>query len=219
MDNLITSASRFGHQEDVFDGFDFTINARLPSRALVTGGLSLGRERINTCYMLDDRSLAFTPNAPRTTPFCDIRPPMQPNLKVQAVYPLPWWAIQVAATVQSLPGAQIWRSAEHEQPSDSRVARPQPRRVRRQRFRAGPRSRWMYFHRARCTATVSTRSTSASARLVRIGRTAIRPTVSVYNLLNANPVLQIDNRYGATWPVPTVVLTARFVDFGVQVDF
>jgi hypothetical protein len=43
--------------------------------------------------------------------------------------------------------------------------------------------------------------------------------VSVYNLLNANPVLSYNNRYGPSWPSPTAVLTARFADVGVQVDF
>jgi hypothetical protein len=57
------------------------------------------------------------------------------------------------------------------------------------------------------------------ARTIRIGRFSVRPTVSVYNLLNANPVLQYNSRYNASWPAPNVILMARFVDFGVQLDF
>ena len=218
VDNLITNASRFGKQEDVFDGFDFTVNARLPSRGVVTGGLSLGRERFNTCYMLEDRSLAFTSNAPRTTPFCDVRPPMKPNLKLQAVYPLPWWALQVAATVQSLPGAQI---VARQSTSNLLIRESLGRNLA------------ACGDRVSCGVQVSLdvlapgtvygdRLNQVDFRVskeVRIGRTTIRPTVSVYNLLNANPVLQNDNRFGAPWPAPTVILTARFVDFGVQVDF
>jgi hypothetical protein len=57
------------------------------------------------------------------------------------------------------------------------------------------------------------------SKTVRIGRTTIRPTVSVYNLFNANTILQYNNRYNALWPAPTAILTARFVDVGVQVSF
>ncbi len=73
----------------------------------LSGGLSLGRQRTNNCYAIDDRSLLFVATSPRTDPFCDVHPPMQPNVKLQAVYPLPWWGIQTSATFQSLPGPQI----------------------------------------------------------------------------------------------------------------
>ena len=112
IDNLITGAENFGTQEDVFDGFDFTFNARLQNQAFLSGGLSLGRQRTNTCYAMDDRSLLFAATSPRTTPFCDVRPPMQPNVKLQGVYPLPWWGIETSATFQSLPGPQILAQQE-----------------------------------------------------------------------------------------------------------
>jgi len=57
------------------------------------------------------------------------------------------------------------------------------------------------------------------SKQIRYGTTTIRPTVSIYNLFNANPVQTYVNTYGATWLNPTVILQARFVDIGVQVDF
>ena len=54
------------------------------------------------------------------------------------------------------------------------------------------------------------------------GATTIRPTISVYNLFNANPTNTNNaytTAYGAAWLAPTVILTPRFLDFGVQVDF
>ena len=56
-------------------------------------------------------------------------------------------------------------------------------------------------------------------RPIRVGRSIVRPTVSIYNLINANPVLRYDSVYGPSWPAPTTILTARFADFGVQIDF
>ena len=56
-------------------------------------------------------------------------------------------------------------------------------------------------------------------KAIRVGRAVIRPMVSAYNLLNANPVLSYSNSYGPSWPAPLAILTARFADVGVQVDF
>ena len=47
----------------------------------------------------------------------------------------------------------------------------------------------------------------------------VRPTVSIYNLFNANPVQTYNLTYGSAWLAPTVILQSRFVDVGVQVDF
>jgi hypothetical protein len=218
MNNLITGARNFGKQEDVFDGFDVTFNARLQNQAFLSGGLSFGRQRTNNCYAIDDRSLLFVGTSPRTMPFCDVRPPMQPNLKLQGMYPLPWWGIQTAATFQSLPGPQILAQQET---TNAQILPSLGRNV----ASCGT--------AAVCNATVSLDllppGTLYGDRLyqvdirfnkaVRVGRTVIRPMVSVYNLLNANPVLSYNNRYGPAWPAPTAILTARFADFGVQVDF
>src|SRR5205814_10026020 len=51
--------------------------------------------------------------------------------------------------------------------------------------------------------------------------TTIRPTVSVYNLFNANPTNTNNafvTTYGATWLGPTVIMTPRFADIGVQIN-
>jgi len=55
-------------------------------------------------------------------------------------------------------------------------------------------------------------------KTIAVGRRVVRPMVSVYNLLNANPVLSYSSSYGPTWPEPFAILSARFVDVGVQVD-
>jgi Carboxypeptidase regulatory-like domain len=218
VDNLITTADHVGRQEDVFDGFDFTFSARLPDRALLAGGVSLGRERTNTCYVIDDRSVLFTATSPRSPEFCDVHPPLRPNVKLQGVYPLPWWGIQIAATFQSIAGPQILA----QRPTMNAQIRPSLGRNLAS-CGAAPTctdnvlldlippgtlyGEWIYQVDVRFSRTI------------RRGRLAIRPMVSVYNLLNASPVLQYSNRFNANWPAPTAILTARFADFGVQIDF
>ena len=56
-------------------------------------------------------------------------------------------------------------------------------------------------------------------KTIRAGRTMIRPTISIYNLFNANPIQTYTNTFGAAWLAPTVILNPRFMDFGVQIDF
>lgn len=60
-------------------------------------------------------------------------------------------------------------------------------------------------------------------KVVRIGQLRTVVSVDVYNALNANPVLTENAAYRDTslggWRIPTSILPARFVKFGVQVDF
>jgi hypothetical protein len=218
MDNLITGAKNFGKQEDVYDGFDMTMNARLPNRASLSGGLSFGRERTNTCYAIDDRSLSFIGTSPRTNAFCDVHPPMKPNLKFQGVYPWPWWGLQTAATFQSLAGPQILAQQE----TTNVQILPSLGRNLAACGTAVVCNATVLLDLLPPAASYGDRIYQVDIRLsktVRAGRTMIRPMVSVYNLLNANPVLSYNNRYGLSWPAPTAILTARFADLGVQVEF
>ena len=218
VDNLITDARKFGTQEDVFDGFDFTFDVRMPGRAFVSGGLSLGRLRTNTCDVIENLGLVATASAPRATPFCDVRPPMQPNVKIQAVYPLPWWQIQAAATFQSLVGAQLLA----QQDTLNAQILPSLRRNLSSCRTAACDEGSIVLDLVPPGTLYGDRINQVDLRVsktMRVGRVSVRPTVSVYNLLNASPVLQYNNRYNASWPAPTTILMARFVDFGVQVDF
>ena len=218
VNNLITGSNNFGKQEDVFDGFDVTFDARLQNRAFLSGGVTLGRQRTNICYALEDRSLLFPATSPRTRPFCDVRPPMRPNVKLQAMYPWPWWGIETSATFQSLPGPQIL--AQQETPN-AEILPSLGRNLAS--CRAMPVCNGTVLLDLLPPATLyGDRIYQVDIRFnktIRLGRTAIRPIVSVYNLLNANPVLSYNNRYGPAWMAPLAILTARFADVGVQVDF
>ena len=61
---------------------------------MVQGGTSTGRQKTNRCFVVD---------SPQELRFCDVTPPFQTQVKVMAVYPLPWWRLQTSATYQSYP--------------------------------------------------------------------------------------------------------------------
>ena len=83
-------------------GIDFDANARLGRGIIMSGGVSIGRERTNSCALANDLSLVFQSGvgagtgsgvgilAPRTPAYCDVHPPFQPNVKGQIAYPIPW---------------------------------------------------------------------------------------------------------------------------------
>jgi hypothetical protein len=212
-DEVITQASHFGKQEDVYDGIDLTGSVRMPQGVVLSGGVTFGRERTNTCFMTSDLSLVFSSTAPRTTPFCDVRPPFQPNIKFLGVYPLPWWGLQTSATFQSVPGPEVLAQYS----ASSREIAPSLGR----NLSAGPNSSvlvdlvppgTMYGDR-------QNQLDFRMAKIFRLGRARIQGMVDIYNLLNASPFLRQQNRYGPAWQNPTQTLIGRLGKFGIQIDF
>jgi hypothetical protein len=223
--NLVTLASNFGGIEDVYDGFDFDANARLGRGVIMSGGVSLGRERTNSCNLANDLSLVFqsgvgaltgsgaTILAPRTSAYCDVHPPFQPNVKGQLAYPIPG-GVTGSLNFQSVPGAQI--NAQYP------LTNTTPGLTLGRAFSSTPPSvdivapGTLYLDRIYQTDIRFTKN-------FKVGdKTSIRPTVSVYNLFNANKTNTFNAynaRYNSAWLSPSVILTPRFVDFGVQVDF
>jgi hypothetical protein len=209
--NLIFNSSKVGGIEDVYDGFDLDVNARLGPNFLVSGGISLGRERVNSCNLVDDLSLTVTGgrNDPRTEAFCDVRPPLQPQVKGQLAYPLPW-GISAAATFQSLSGPEL----RAQYPLTNALAAPSLNRP----FTGVPPTIDLMPQGSLYGDRIFQTDLRLS-KLFRAGNTRIRPTVSIYNLFNANPVQTYNTTFGSAWLAPTVILQARFVDLGIQVDF
>jgi hypothetical protein len=211
--NLIFNSNKVGGIDDIYDGFDFDVNARLGRRMILSGGLSVGRERVSTCNLVNDLSLTQTGNLrtqdPRTEDFCNVTPPWAPLVKGQASYPLPW-DIAVSATFQSLLGPEL----RAQYPRTNAIALPS---LGRNFTNVAP-----TVDLLPAGSTFGDRVYQTDLRFskqVRYGSTTIRPTVSIYNLFNSNAVQTYVNTYGATWLNPTVIMQARFVDIGVQVDF
>ena len=59
-------------------------------------------------------------------------------------------------------------------------------------------------------------------KMFTVGRTRLHGLVDFYNALNADTVLTQNNTWGtngASWQVPTFIVQARVVKFGVQMTF
>jgi hypothetical protein len=210
--NLIFNSNQVGGIKDVYDGVDLDVNARLGRGTIVSGGVSFGRERVDTCNLTSDLSLSSgsgRASDPRTEEFCDVRPPFNPQVKGQVAYPLPL-AINVSATFQSLSGPEL------------RALYPLTNAI-------AASSLGRNFTNVAPTVDIVPAGTLYGdrvyqtdlrfSRTIRSGHTVIRPTVSIYNLFNANPIQTYNTTYGSAWLAPTVILQSRFADIGVQVDF
>jgi hypothetical protein len=214
--NLIFNADAAGGIEDVYDGVDFDVNARLARNVFVSGGVSIGREHANVCNLTDDLSLTgtagpatLTATSPRLENYCDVSQPWRPQFKGQVSYPL-MWGVNASATFQSLAGPVLTAAY----PLSNAIAGPSLGRP----FTNVPPSVDLLDP----SSHFGDRVYQTDLRLTksfRAGGATFRPTVSIYNLFNANPVQTYNSNYGSAWLAPTVIMQARFADIGLQVDF
>lgn len=88
-------------RKQLFTGYEFTMNSRLPGGATIFGGTSIDR---NLTVQCDE------PDNPNLDRFCDQREtgvPFRAQFKMAGSYPLPWFGIMLGGTFQSYPGAVI----------------------------------------------------------------------------------------------------------------
>ena len=57
------------------------------------------------------------------------------------------------------------------------------------------------------------------SKIVRIGGARVQGMLDIYNLFNANTILDVNTRIGPNWLRPNSILSARLFKFGVQLDF
>ena len=79
---IIRFASEYGgERSQVYDGIDFTVNARPNGRLFLQAGVSTGRTVTKTCSVVDN---------PQTLRFCEVQEPFLPNYRVSGGYTFPY---------------------------------------------------------------------------------------------------------------------------------
>jgi len=216
--NVISLASTFGTARELYNGFDLTVNARLPNGIVLSGGPSIGRTETDYCFTVDSpQGTGLPPNQGATSTagllYCHVTPPFQANVKMLGVYPLPWWDVQFAATFQSLPGPQILASRSY---TNAEIAPSLGRNLATgvngvasvQLIEPGT----MYDERLY-------QLDLRASKLFRFGRSRLQANVDLYNAANAGAILSINTTYGSNWMRPTNVLQGRLLRLGGQLDF
>ncbi|MEZ5287542.1 MAG: TonB-dependent receptor [Vicinamibacterales bacterium] len=98
VDNFDTNAT--SGFEQVYNGFDFTFNARLPRGGSMFGGFTTERTTRVVCGEPDD------PNQIRFCDDADNSIPWRPQMKVSGTFPLVW-GIQLSGALQSIAGRAL----------------------------------------------------------------------------------------------------------------
>jgi hypothetical protein len=143
--------------------------------------------------------------------FCHQTGAFLTQAKFLGSYAVPRVGVQVSATYQSLPGQQIFANYV----ANNAVVTPGLGRP-------------LAGNAANVTVNVLEPGAQYSdrvnqldlriAKVLRFGRTRMNAGVDIYNALNTNAPLTLNNAFGR-WQQPTSILLARFVKLNLQMDF
>jgi hypothetical protein len=215
-DNYTTFASDFGKQTETWNGMDFSVNARLANGVTLQGGVSTGRTVTDNCDVASKAGnttnafgLALTDNP--TQLYCHNVQNYLTQVKLLGTYTVPKANVNVAATVQSSPGAQLTANYI----ATNAVVQPSLGRP-------------LSGGAANVTVNLVEPGTLFGDRLnqldlrfsrpVRFGARRLAVNLDIYNALNANPIIQYNLNY-AVWQTPQRILEARLFKISGQLDF
>ncbi|MBI2185814.1 MAG: TonB-dependent receptor, partial [Acidobacteria bacterium] len=212
-DNFVTSSKNYGTQIQHFNGFDFSMNARLPQGILLQGGVSTGRTSTDNCEVVDKvpEILVFAPNAMIPRDHCHVDTAFLTQVKLLGSYTIPGIDVRLAGSLQSIPGPPI--SAYLVVPS-AVAARSLGRPL------AGG--------AANVTVNIVEPGTMYGDRLnqldvraskiLRVGTTRTTLNLDVNNVLNVNPVTA-ESPVFTIWRRPQSILLPRFAKISMQFDW
>jgi hypothetical protein len=241
--NVRKNEKDFGGLDDVYSGFDISVNARLQTGTFIQGGIAAQRRFYNHCnaplasavpgitqaILFENNSVDNPEN--QTTPggeFCEQTFPFRPDVKFMASHTLPW-DIQLSGTYQFSRGVQnpLAPSVLAYWPAPNAVIEPALGR----RLAACPAT-------GACAATktisliqpgteygdqnLSQLDLRASKRF-RFSRYTFRIDADLFNAFNSNWPFTVNTNFSnlatSQWLRPTNVLQSRFFKIGAQFTF
>ncbi len=182
----------------VYKGVDVSVNLRLRGGGNIFGGTSTGRTLTNTCDVED-------PNNQR---FCDYNQysvPLQTVFKLSGTYPLPY-GIRLSGTFQHTPG--------NERTITYQVTRTQLPTLVQTSVNIRLNEPGSVYN-----DTVNQLDFSLMKNFRAGHGVDLRPDVSLFNLLNANPVLTQTNAFGSALGNAVTILAPRMLRVGLTVKF
>ena len=222
--NVIKAASQFGNQLAHWDGFDISVDARLPGGLLVQSGVSSGKSMTDNCEIIDAVPEALQAAVPASagiqppltaaangawTPkqYCHQETPFLAQYKALAAYTLRY-GVRLSGTFQSIPGPQIAANTVYVSTVPS-LGRP---------FTLGQAN----VNLVRPGTLYGDRLNQFDLRftkIVSVGRGRVDVNVDLYNAFNSDAILVQNNTYGAAWQRPITIIQPRFVKLSARWDF
>lgn len=196
------------NNKSTFNGFDVTLNSRFSNGAIVTGGTSTGRTISSLCDVTDPN---YVSAAASGLLYCDqsqIHIPFLTNFKLSGSYPLPY-GVRVSGVLQSTPGdpvATTYLLSAANFRTITGVAMGQSSITMRLN-KPGQE----YLPRVNQLDVTLSKS-------FKVGSARVSPEISLFNMLNANPVLSESTAYPAIG-TPLRILDGRLLRFQAQIRF
>lgn len=215
-DNFTTFASNFGRQVQMWNGVAFGVNARMNNGLLLQGGADTGTLTQDVCEIREKvpeyvgPAAASLTNANPVNPYCRTNQ-RTTQFKLLGSYTVPRIDVQVSSTYQNIPGPEIGATFTATNaavaPSLGRPLSGGAANVSVNLVEPGT----MYGERLNQLDV-------RVAKILRIAGSKATFSLDVYNALNVDAVLTVNNAY-ATWLRPQSIMLARFAKIGVQLDF
>jgi hypothetical protein len=212
VDNLITLQDNFGERTQVYNGVRISTNARFRKGIQVGGGVNVGRTRNVNCTLIDAPQTSTGPAAAGSVSpldFCDTTTPWANSvqLKLNGVYPLPWWGVQLSAAFQAIPGIAINATRSF---TNAEIAPSLGRNLTGAVSVNVP----LYAPGTQLYEPYIKQLDLRVSKTVRFGGKRLEGALDVFNALNTAAALLNTATYGPAWQRPTSTLagrTARFV--------
>jgi hypothetical protein len=217
---LNTLSDKYGKQTEHWNGVDLSINARLDGGMFFSGGVSSGKRSTDNCAIVAklpemlfaaQNLTANNANVWLPSQWCHQEEPFLTQWKGFGSYTVPKVDVQVSGTFQSLPGPLV--AANFNAPNalvQASLGRP------------------LSGGAANITVNLVEPGTMYGERLnqldlrigkiLRRGRTRTTVSLDLYNALNGDTVLTLNNNF-ATWQRPQTIIQARFAKISAQFDF
>ena len=209
VDNLVTAASNYGKQTEHWNGVDVAVNARL-QQVLLQGGISTGRQSTDNCEIVTKLpELSTTP-----LEYCHVDAAVMTQVKLLGSYTVPRVGVQVAATLQNIPGQEMQANYTAANALVSPLlGRPLAGNAATITLNLLP----PVVHLSDRVNQLDFRA----AKILRFGNKRTQISFDLFNALNSNVVQTYNGAYSPTgaWRVPTAILPARVAKFSAQFDF
>jgi hypothetical protein len=231
--NLVRLAKHYGEQTEIYNGVDASMTWRLSGLTLFAG-LSTGRVTTSQCFVVDapvvylgvvspTTPTATNPQSPMSS--CNVVPPFLTQYKAYGVYQLPW-GVSLSGTYQAVPqpasaGALTSITADY-------VATNAEIRPSLGRDLAAGANGTATLELLKPFALLGGHTKQLDLRIGKSlpssGRMRTRLSLDIYNVLNSNDWQTITTRLSSNaaanrWQRPTLILQARYIQVGTQIDF
>jgi hypothetical protein len=221
LNNLVIHASDVGKQTDVYNGVDFTVNARFGRGGLLLGGVTVARESTDNCAVLaalpEMSSGLLIPTA-NPTRFCSISPPLSAGtqFKITGSYPLPG-SFRLSGNYQNFAGLPTTATYVATTTTNPEIATQLGRQL------AAGANGTAQIELVQPQALYEQNRISlvslSVGRNFRFKNIRVEPKLDVYNLFNNNSVENMVLRFGPSWQNITGIVPPRVVKLGARVDF